>query len=498
MDEFEELAAETGESVTEAAELPEEPGIAAEGTAAAEDTADMAAVQDQPSGNDTAQETPAEEAAPEESSTDEAETESPGPGEPVRGTAYSDPFFNIPPVLGAMNGLDRETFWQEVTDVRPRRRRPSAAVVILAVLMLIVMVFAFITAINGRGWLIKLINGGKNFEFTLPAADKPQLESSKYQADGRYTIEGLTEAVSQSVVALEIYSSKPALLPSSQGSGIIMTEDGYIVTNAHVVEDAAKIKVVLYNREEFSASVVGSDEATDIAVIKIGAGGLQPAEYGNSDQVALGEDVVAIGSPAGFYGSVTKGIISGLDRLIKVESFSMPMHCIQVDAAINPGNSGGALFDMGGQVIGITSSKLSSTKYDGIGFAISINDARPVIERLLALGYIADRPLIGISFYPISEETAVMAQSKAGLLIAEIKEDCDIANTELAEGDIITSINGKPVSSTDDVKALLDTMVPGETVTSHVYRPNEDGTGTEFDITYKLARDEGSFVPKKG
>ncbi len=419
----------------------------------------------------------------------------PLPEEPVRGTAYSDPFFNIPPVLGAMDGLDRESFWQEVTAAKPKRKRPSAAVLILAVLMLLVMTGVFITAVNGRGWLVRLVSGGKNIEFTLPTVDKPKLDSSKYQADGRYTVEGVSEAISPSVVSLEIYESKTSLMPTSQGSGIIMTTDGYIVTNAHVVEGAARIKAVLHSKEEFAADVIGSDAQSDIAVIKIGKTGLQPAEYGDSDKVALGEDVVCIGSPAGFYGSVTRGIVSGLDRLIKVESFSTPMKCIQVDAAINPGNSGGALLNMWGQVIGITSSKLSSTKYDGIGFAISINAARPIIEELVSVGYLAEKPRIGITYYYITEETARSANAKAGLLIAEIDQKCDISNTELKQGDIITSINGQEISDSEQVKKVLDGCAVGDTVSAHVFRPDQEGTGgTEFDITFKLEKDQSSFI----
>ena len=438
------------------------------------------------------------EAAEEEVREYGKETVPPVPEGQIQGSIYSDRFFNIPPVLGAMDGLDRETFWSEVAAAKPKRKRPSAAVIILAVLMLLVMTLVFVTAINGRGWLVKLINGGKNIEFTLPTADKPRLDDSMYQDDGRYTIEGLAEAVSPSVVALEIFTSKTDLLPNSQGSGIIMTSDGYIVTNAHVVEKAAKIKVVLSNKSEYSADVIGSDEGSDIAVVKIGAKDLKPAEYGDSDKVNLGEDVVCIGSPAGFYGSITKGIVSGVNRLIKVESFSTPMKCIQVDAAINPGNSGGALFNMWGQVIGITSSKLSNTKYDGIGFAISINAARPIIEELVSVGYLADKARIGVTYYMVSEETAASVKAKPGMLIAEIDPECDISGTELKQGDIITTIDGVALTDSEVIKKLLEKHSPGDTVTSRIFRPNEDGEGgTEFDITYKLEKDKSSFIEKE-
>ena len=160
--------------------------------------------------------------------------------------------------------------------------------------------------------------------------------------------------------------------------------------------------------------MVGQDSATDIAVIKIQAQDLQAAEFGDSTQVNAGEEVVAIGSPAGYYGTVTKGIVSGVNRRIRLENSSTIMNCIQIDAAINPGNSGGALFNMWGQVIGITSSKLASSDYEGIGFAVSIDEAKPVIEELMEKGYVAGRVKIGVTYYAVSDTTAEIYGIKAG------------------------------------------------------------------------------------
>ena len=426
---------------------------------------------------------------------EEAQPEVPEQTPQVTGSVYSDPFFNIPPMQSELNGLDKEAFWSSVAAVKKKRKRPSVAVLILSILMLIAMVLLLLTAVNGRGWLIRLINGGKNIEFTLPIEDKPQLDSSLYQEDGRYTLEGVAEAVMPSVVSIEIFSGQADLLPSSQGSGIIMSTDGYILTNAHVVDEAAKIKVILNTKEEYSADLIGADAPTDIAVIKIGKKGLTPAQFGNSDEVKLGEDAVVIGSPAGFYGSVTKGVVSGLDRQIRVESYSVPMSCIQVDAAINPGNSGGALVNMWGQVVGITSSKLASRSYYGIGFAIAINAAKPMIEEIMAKGYVAETPRIGITFYSVSEDNAVMSGIKAGMLVVEIDQSCDISNTDLQPGDIITKLNDKYVSSTESVKEILKEYKPGDMMTGKVFRPNEEGGGTEFEITFRLMSDKSSLVP---
>lgn len=421
------------------------------------------------------------------------------PAEQTLTPAFPEPMFNIPPMLTRLEGLDRESFWEEVGKAKPQRKKPKKALVVLCFVMFILSVLTLLTVIYGRGWLIRLINGGKNIDFTLPIAETPKLEEPYYQADGRYTVEGIAKAVSPSVVAVEVYSSDMVFVPTSQGSGIIMSEDGYILTNAHVVENGKKLKVVLSNKAEYYAEVIGSDSAADIAVLKISAGGLTPAQFGNSDNISLGEDIVAIGSPAGFYGSVTKGIVSGTNRLIKVESYSTPMRCIQIDAAINPGNSGGALLNMWGQVVGITSSKLSSKSYDGIGFAITVNSAKPVIEAIMSGGGIEKRARIGITYYAIPESTAVMEGIKAGLYVVSVDPECDVSKTDLQPGDIITVLDGQFVSDTEKVRDIISSHKVGDTITAKVYRPDkeEKNKGIDFEISFKMMEDKGSLVEKK-
>ena len=279
-----------------------------------------------------------------------------------------------------------------------------------------------------------------------------------------------------------------------------MSSDGYIITNAHVIEDATlAIKVRLYDGTEYSATVVGSDVKGDIAVIKIDAKGLQAAQFGDSDAVNIGEQVIAIGTPAGLEGSVTTGIVSGVDRMIRVETTNISMSCIQIDAAINPGNSGGALINMWGQVVGITSSKLDAVEYDNIGFAIEMSAAQPIIEQLIENGRVLGRPKVGISFYEISDALADIYGTPAGLEIADISPDCDIANTDLEVGDYITEMNGIKVRSADDVYEIILKMNPGDEITAHVIRLVQIGRTeqydiVEFDITFKLMEDDGEFV----
>lgn len=387
-------------------------------------------------------------------------------------------------------------FWSGVAAVQKKRNKKLSAVIIIFMLFIVLVTASIITvAVKGRGWLANLIAGDQRIEFTLPIAETPKLDDKFYDDDGRYTAQGIAEAVSPSVVSIEIYQAGTSFAPVGQGSGIIMTEDGYILTNAHVVDGASKgIKVVLSDETEYEAKIIGLDTASDIAVIKISAKGLSPAQFGDSENVSVGEDVVTIGSPAGFYGSVTKGIVSGLDRQIKVENSSIAMSCIQIDAAINPGNSGGALLNMWGQVIGITSSKLASSDYDGIGFAISINAAKPIIENLMEYGYVQNRVRVGITFYSISETTAQMYGTRAGIYVVSIDEDCDIANTELEPDDIITEFDGIAVSDSESVQAFLATKKPGDKVKAKVYRSSISGEGEEFEIEFELMEDKGSLI----
>lgn len=369
-------------------------------------------------------------------------------------------------------------------------------------ILLVLFVVAFVTAANavfGKGWFTNRVSNddGTKFNFTFPIAETPKLEESYYQADGRYTVQGVAKAVSPSIVTIEVFVTGYPLTVYSQGSGVIMSSDGYIITNAHVIEDATlAILVRLYDGTEYDATVIGSDTKSDLAVIKIDAKDLQAAQFGDSDALELGEQVIALGTPAGLEGTVTTGIVSGLDRKVKVDSNNIEMSCIQIDAAINPGNSGGALINMWGQVIGITSSKMDSVEFDNIGFAIEMSAAAPIIEQLIEHGCVLGRPKIGISFYEVSDAYGEHYGMPGGLYIAEIDPDCDIANTDLQVDDIIVSMNGEEVRSADDVYEIILDLAPGDKMTAHIMRPLDDDYTEfdEFDIEFILMEDDSSFV----
>jgi serine protease Do len=280
---------------------------------------------------------------------------------------------------------------------------------------------------------------------------------------------------------------------TGQGSGIIMSKDGYIITNAHVVEGADGIKVVLDNSEEYEATLVGKDTKTDLAVIKIKANNLTAANFGDSSQMEVGETVIAIGNPSGLdlAGSVTQGIVSAVDRLVKGSS-GYSMKCIQTDAAINPGNSGGALVNQYGQVIGINSAKIAATEYEGIGFSIPMNEAKPIIDNLIKYGYIKDRARLGISFQMIDEVYAKIKDVPTGLYIKEIDQTTDTYKKGVRVGDIVTKIDGKKITDADAVSELLKTKKPGQTVKLTVYRLSlTGGNPSTFDVTVALGEDRG-------
>ncbi len=368
-------------------------------------------------------------------------------------------------------------------------------------LLLIFVVLFFVTArlVFGRGWITNMLDGGGNFQsFTIPVTSHPQADDKYYQPDGRYTVEGVAKLCSPSIVTIEVYIDNTVFGAYGQGSGIIMTEDGYIITNAHVIDDAQLAIIVrLQDGTEYNATVIGSDQASDLAIIKINATGLTPAQFGDSSELELGEQVVALGTPAGLEGTVTTGVVSGLDRMIQSNASTMSISCIQIDAAINPGNSGGALFNMWGQVVGITSSKIESVEYDNIGFAISMEAAKPILEQLIETGSVLGRPKVGISFYEVSDTIANVYGIPAGLHIAEIDQSCDVANTDLQINDVITEMNGIEVRSAEDVYSAIESLSAGDSVTASVLRLNMQGEWEEFEITFKLMPSDSSIQPEE-
>ena len=269
---------------------------------------------------------------------------------------------------------------------------------------------------------------------------------------------------------------------AASGSGFILTGDGYVLTNYHVIESSNSISVTLYDGKSYDAVLIGYDESSDIAVLKIDAEGLTPVVLGDSDNLNVGDSVVAIGNPLGeLTFSLTSGAVSALNREITLSN-SVTMNLIQTDCAINSGNSGGALFNLYGEVIGITNAKYSGSgsgaSIDNIGFAIPINHVRGIVESIIENGYVA-KPYIGVTVSDVSEETMSYGLP-AGAAVRAVSEDSPAEKAGLQVNDIITAVNGKEISGRTGLSEAVSAASVGDTLTLTVYR---QGNTISVDVT---------------
>ena len=291
---------------------------------------------------------------------------------------------------------------------------------------------------------------------------------------------------------------------SGEGSGVIVGEDAsgkytYIITCAHVVSDGGTISVQLSDDSQYEATLVGSDARTDIAVLRISKTGLTAIEIGDSENLEVGETVYAIGNPGGvdFAGSFTNGMISAIARPISSE-IGYQMVCIQHTAAINPGNSGGALVNAKGQLIGINSSKIASTDYEGMGFSVPSSTFVKVYNEIIKHGYVTNRPKLGIRYAPaMSNQTYAMLVSAnnlptGSLIIVTIDTDGALANTQVQEGDMIIAVNGKELESADYLPDLIEGSKVGDKLTLTVCRFDNNYKMNQFDVEVTLVEDKGT------
>ncbi|MBQ4375876.1 MAG: trypsin-like peptidase domain-containing protein, partial [Erysipelotrichales bacterium] len=261
---------------------------------------------------------------------------------------------------------------------------------------------------------------------------------------------------------------------SGAGSGVILTADGYIVTNHHVIANATKITVILNNNQSYDATLIGSDETNDLAVLKINETGLKPAVMGDSDTLAAGQSVAVIGNPLGTLGgSVTSGVVSAVNRNVTVERVKMTL--IQIDAAVNPGNSGGALFNMNGDLVGIVNAKYTSEDVEGIGFAIPINQAKSVIEQLINQGYVGGKVLLGITIRNINTESLAFRYNvdELGVYIVEVKNGSDAEIAGLKVGDRIIEVDGTLITDNEQISPIIQSHAVGDEIDIIIKRNGE-------------------------
>ena len=275
---------------------------------------------------------------------------------------------------------------------------------------------------------------------------------------------------------------------ASSGSGFIISEDGYIVTNNHVVSGAQTLTVTMTNGEEYPATIIGADSQNDVALIKIDATGLPTVSIGDSDSIEVGQQVCAIGNPLGeLTNTLTVGYVSALDR--EINENGVPINMFQTDCAINSGNSGGPIFDMHGNVIGITTAKYSSNGYtisasiEGIGFCIPVNDAMGIVSDLMEYGYVKGRPALGITCENISSTVTQYYNLPKGAYVRSVAAGSAADNAGLQEGDIICAIDGQEITGVTGLKALLKDYTAGDTATLSIYR-SETHEELELEITF--------------
>lgn len=393
---------------------------------------------------------------------------------------------------------------------KPMSKGKKTALKVVAGVMACLMV-----SVGSIGGFVALINNGyisvnNSGNSTEPAFTINKLVDNNQPAStvsGELTPQEVAKKVIPSVVCIQNYQRSnnnsmfffgggaqngdagDEVSPTSEGSGIIATSDGYIITNAHVVEGASSLKVILSDGTSYEAQLVGSDSITDLAVIKIDATGLQAAEFGSSGDLEVGDSVMAIGNPGGLElsSSVTQGIVSALNRQITNSETGYTMDCIQTDTAINPGNSGGALVNMYGQVVGINSSKIVAEGFEGLGFAIPIDDAQSVISNLKEYGYVKDRAVLGITGQYLDSMSARFYGLTSGMYVASISNE-SVSNAGITQGCIITKIDDTNITSSSTITSYVSKLKPGDTVTLTVVN---DLTGRTFTADVTLVQASG-------
>ena len=335
--------------------------------------------------------------------------------------------------------------------------------------------------------------GNRPGETSVNVSSRPATQVSVNTVDGKNAMSDaeVYAAGVNSVVSINVTGTSgtnffgQAVQTASAGSGFILTKDGYIVTNYHVVKDGETVKVTLYSGDEYEAKYVGGDEDYDIAVIKVEAQDLQAVTLGDSSSLNVGDHVLAIGNPLGeLTFSMSGGMVSCVNRAINVDG--TPFNMIQTDASINPGNSGGPLFNQYGEVVGIVSAKYSSTgneSVEGLGFAIPINDVFAMIQDIMTNGYVTNKPYLGVTAGTMTEQMAAQYRYDitSGVFIYSVEEDSAADQAGLKMGDVITKVDDTAITSMEDLTVAKKQYSAGDTCTLTVYR---EGQETTVELTW--------------
>ena len=398
----------------------------------------------------------------------------------------------------------RQNYYQPETPKKPKTGKGIKAFVACIAIVIVFALGFGVSSIFKAADSISSQQPSKNVG-GLPEVNinESPVTPTKVSVDGVLTAAQIHAKLSPSNVGIVVYSSN-SNASIGEGSGIIMGEDKtgtftYIITCAHVISDSGvRVRIQTDDGKTYEAEIVGFDTRTDLGVLRIKATGLPAAEFGNSDALVVGDPVYAIGNPGGveFFGSLTGGFVSAIDRPVSSE-IGYTMKCIQHSAAINPGNSGGMLVNAYGQVIGINSQKIAATDYEGMGFAIPISSAKQIIDNLINYNYVPDRPMLGITYYPVSASAqySMIAQIKGlpagSLIINDINPNGALAGTKARKYDMIIAVDGKPLTTADVLLERIEKGKVGEKMTLTLCRVNTDYSIEEFDIEVALVEDRG-------
>ena len=364
---------------------------------------------------------------------------------------------------------------------KKRRKHSGGRIVRSAVALVLAAAMGFAGGFVGA----RVGNAGNKVVIQQVERTDSSAASGTAVASGGMTTSQVSEMVSPSVVVITteqvVYSQwswyGQNQVESGAGSGVIISSDGYILTCAHVVSGASQITVTIGDTD-YTATVVGEDDTSDVAVLKIDATGLTPATVGDSDSLSVGDSVLAVGNPLGeLGGTVTSGIVSALNRSVTIQGTSSTntMSLIQMDASVSPGNSGGGLFNMNGELIGLVNAKSSSSDAEGLGFAIPINDAIQVAQDLLENGYVSGRPYMGITYIAVTDaQTAAQFNVNAyGVYVVDVVQGGPADKAGLKVGDRIVSIDGTEIAQKDDLGTLMQQHTAGDTLSITVARDGQ-------------------------
>ncbi len=425
--------------------------------------------------------------------------------ESTKNTQTPPPFSYTP--KQSFNGYNQNGYYTGTPDTAKKKKKKSGIKVVLSIVA-IILVIAISFGIGSVVGSKKAAISGEGLTGDGTIITNEETPDSPTVTGDRLSVEQIAEIGRASNVGVLVYTNngfQGSETAAGEGTGIVakVSKDGkstYILTCAHVISDkGASVKILLEDGTTYNADIVGYDQQTDVGVLKVNTTKLTCATFGDFKKLKVGSAVYAVGNPGGseFFGSVTNGIVSAISRSINNE-IGYTMDCIQHNAAINPGNSGGALLNEFGQVIGINSSKIASTEYEGMSFSVPISTALEVANELIAKGYVPNRPKLGITYSLASSHNtyAMIVQIKGlpagSLIIRGISSDSDLKSSDVQIGDMIIAVNGQDLDTPDVLLDIIDKASVGDELKLKICRVNTDYSTEEFEVTAKLIEDKGS------